>query len=99
MAGTGLVETNVARSAWDSVRVDPVALPTAFTSLYSVAYCALERAGGRAVRNWLGLLSVNGRTPLTQAKTFALSGGTRRHSPAAVPSMKARVPNRPSPAR
>src|SRR6266511_2332792 len=51
---------NVAASVCSGVRAVLLVPPRLFTSLYSRAHSALDRAGGGPGRNWSALLSTHG---------------------------------------
>src|SRR6478735_11855102 len=59
---TGALCHHLATYVCSSLRVEPVALPRALTSLNSVAHCALSSAGGGTERNCEELWIRNGLT-------------------------------------
>ena len=68
---------------WSAVRVEPVADPSALTSLTSAAHCAMSSAGGPAVRNCDELVIRNGTRGRSRSRgcppaSCATSAGLRR---------------------
>ena len=100
---TGALCHHLATYVCWSVRVEPVALPRALTSLNSVAHCALSSAGGGAERNCEELWMRNGRT--SPAHGVGSSSGapvgprSGCQCPGAELGTHADGPNRPSPSR
>src|SRR5215204_2150399 len=83
MNRNGLPEAHPAREVCSSLLVDAVWRPRALTSLNSLAYCVLVKAGGGSTRSWLPLVSENGSILRSQAKTLLESGTTVTHFPGA----------------
>jgi hypothetical protein len=70
---------------WSGVRVEPVALPSALTSLSAAAYSGLVRAGGGGGRNWELLVTANGVMEGTCTLPAGLkSGGVGCHWPGSL---------------
>src|SRR6476646_11597722 len=99
---TGLLCHHLAMYVCSSVRVAPVALPFALTSLKSFAHWWLVSAGGPAVRNCDELSMRNGFTPPTHGVGSRMSPAafeSGHQCPTAVLGTHWDGPNRPSSAR
>src|SRR5436190_408802 len=101
--GIGWAPDHCASEVWASVRVEPVARPSAFTSLNSVVYWALVRADTPAVWKNSGRGRVKGLTlrthPFGSLAVGAALAGRHCPGPGMAGTGKPGAPNRPSAAR
>ena len=81
---TGVLCHHLAMYVWSSVRVEPVALPIALTSLKSAAQVALVSSGGPALRNCDELCRRKGVTPPTQGVGSLAWPGSSDQCPGAL---------------